>query len=95
MTIGVATGLLDRNGRMIRGGDLLALHGETCDGSMGELPSGFLFDPSADVYRIMWDPVVEWWRLVIDVPDSEWNRKYIDHANTLVHTPENVEVIDV
>lgn len=91
---GQATGLLDCRGRMIHAGDLVGLSGETCDGTTGPLPSGFIFDPTVDVHRVVFDEGLRWWRLEIEGADTEWNRKYIDHANGLLLTPQNVVIVE-
>lgn len=91
--IGSPTGLLDRNGRMIRGGDAVALDGETDDGTPGPEPSGFFFDPTEHVFRVVWDEAAELWRLAIpETPETP--AKFVAHANGLLLSPWCVEVVE-
>lgn len=80
------TGLLDRNGIEICAGDLVSLAGNmTADDSLGPLPNGWTFDES-DVYEVYLDPRIEKWSLKLGCePDSALNRKYMNHALSLLH----------
>lgn len=89
----VNTGLLDKNGQMIKSGDFVSLAGNiTADDSMGLLPNGWTFDES-DVYEVYWDERISKWSLKLAVePDSPYNVKYMNHAVSLLHT-RAVEVV--
>ena len=81
------TGLKDRNGLDILDGNFVSLDGNiTADDSMGVLPNGWTFDES-DVYQVYWDERIDNWSLRLGVePDSDLNRKYMDHAVSLLHS---------
>lgn len=87
------TGLVDRNGRDIREGDRVSLDGNvTADDSLGPLPNGWNFGPE-DVYRVYWDGRIRNWSLDMGVePDSSYNRKYLNHALSLLHGGDAVVV---
>lgn len=80
------TGLRDRNGREIADGDFVCLgNNMTADDSMGELPNGWFFDES-DVYQVYFEPSINNWSLRLGCePDSPLNRKYMNHALSLLH----------
>jgi hypothetical protein len=81
------TGLLDKNGKMIQGGDFVSLDGNmTADNSLGSLPNGWTFDED-DIYEVYWDERISKWSLKLDVePDSAYNVKYMNHAVSLLHS---------
>lgn len=80
------TGLMDRNGVEIADGDMVSLDGNmTADDSLGVLPNGFMFDET-DVYQVYFDDRINNWSLMLGVePDNAYNRKYMDHAVSLLH----------
>ena len=80
------TGLLDRNGAMIREGDKVSLDGNmTADNSLGLLPNGWTF-MEEDVYEVFWDESISNWSLKLGVePDTPYNIKYMNHAVSLLH----------
>ncbi len=88
-----ATGLLDRNGVEIHVGDMVSLDGNmTADDSMSELPNGWTFEEK-DVYEVYVDPRIgdRKYSLKLGVePDSPYNRKYMNHAVSLLHSGDVV-----
>lgn len=80
------TGLLDSEGIMIFEGDRVSLAGNmTADDSMGLLPNGWIFDEE-DIYEVYYEPSIKTWSLKLGVqPDSAENRKYYNHALSLLH----------
>jgi hypothetical protein len=80
------TGIIDRNGVEIWEGDRVSLDGNmTADNSMGDLPNGWTFTED-DVYAVYFDERIQNWSLRLGVePDSPYNRKYMDHAVSLLH----------
>lgn len=92
---GVDTGLVDSEGRPIHCGDWVAIDAITADDSMGHLPNGFMFDADEDVYQVWWDDRCEAWGLKLDVePDTDYNRKYTNHAYGCLHDPICVTRVD-
>ena len=87
------TGLFDKHGAAIMAGDRVSLDGNmTTDDSLGVLPNGWFFDET-DVYEVYWDERISNWSLKIPVePDSPYNRKYLDHAVSLLHSGD-VEIV--
>lgn len=81
------TGLFDRNGVEITEGDMVSLDGNmTADDSMGALPNGWTFDKT-DVYKVYFDERINNWSLHLGVaPDNAYNRKYMNHAVSLLHS---------
>lgn len=92
---GEATGLLDRNGIEIHVGNMVSLCGNmTADDSLGYLPNGWTFDED-DVYEVYVDPRIgeRKYSLKLGVePDSPYNRKYMNHAVSLLHNGETTVV---
>jgi catalase (peroxidase I) len=80
------TGLKDKNGVEISAGDKVSLAGNmTADNSFGILPNGWTFDED-DVYEVYFDERIKNWSLRLGVePDSPYNRKYLNHAVSLLH----------
>ena len=80
------TGLFDREGIEIQDGDFVSLDGNmTADNSMGQLPNGWTFDEE-DVYQVFFDETIKHWSLKLNVqPDTPYNRKYYNHALSLLH----------
>jgi len=57
----------------------------TADDSLGHLPNGWCFDEK-DVYQVRFDRNIDNWSLDLDVePDTLYNRKYMNHALSLLH----------
>lgn len=81
------TGIIDRSGKAICDGDMVSLAGNiTADDSMGILPNGWTF-LEGDVYRVYFDSRINAWSLKLGVePDSAYNRKYMNHAVSLLHS---------
>jgi len=80
------TGLIDSDGKMIFDGSMVSLDGNmTADDSLGHLPNGWFFDEK-DVYQVRFDRDIDNWSLDLDVdPDTLYNRKYMNHALSLLH----------
>ena len=80
------TGLIDSDGKMIFDGNMVSLGGNmTTDNSLGHLPNGWFFEEE-DVYQVRFDRNIDNWSLDLDVePDTLHNRKYINHALSLLH----------
>jgi hypothetical protein len=87
------TGILDKNGVMIHVGDMVSLDGNmTADDSLGELPNGWTFDEK-DVYEVYIDPRIGDRKYSLKLgcePDSPYNRKYMNHAVSLLHSGDVV-----
>jgi hypothetical protein len=80
------TGLLDKNGIEIKSGDMVSLDGNmTADNSMGILPNGWTFTED-DIYEVYFDEQIKEWSMKLGVePDTAYNRKYMNHALSLLH----------
>ncbi len=80
------TGLIDSEGVEIKEGDFVSLDGHiTADDSMGELPNGWTFGED-DVYEVYFDMRIANWALKLGCePDTPYNRKYMNHAMSLLH----------
>ena len=78
--------LVDKNGVKINEGDLVSLEGNiTTDNTLGHLPNGWTFDEN-DIYEVYFDNRINNWSLKLGVePDSDYNRKYMNHAVFLLH----------
>ena len=89
------TTLRDRNDREIKEGNFVSLAGNiTSDNSMGSLPNGWTFDES-DVYQVYFDGRINNWSLRLGVePDSPYNKKYLNHAVSLLHG-KGVEIVNL
>lgn len=80
------TGLLDSAGQEIFDGDMVSLGPNiTADDSMGALPNGWTFYET-DIHRVYFDERIKNWSLDLGVePDSPLNRKFMNHAVSLLH----------
>ena len=82
------TGLLDIEDNPIYEGDWVTLGDNlTADNSMGELPNGWFFSEEEDIYQVYYDGRCDTWGVNIPgiEPDSNYNKKYLNHAYGLLH----------
>ena len=79
---------------MIFDGDWVSLDGNmTADDSLGSLPNGWVFCKD-DVYEVAYDYKVSAWGLKLPwPPDDPYNRKYTNHAYSLLLNGD-VTVVD-
>ena len=80
------TKIKDIDGLIIFDGDMVSLDGNmTADNSLGWLPNGWIFNKE-DVYQVRFDLNIDHWSLDLDTdPNTAYNRKYINHATSLLH----------
>ena len=92
------TGLQDKHGNEIREGDWISLDGNiTADDTFGLLPNGYVFNEE-HVYQVFWDKDAVygkgcWGLRTEEKPDSDENKKYLNHVYTLLHRGRG-EIVD-